>query len=216
MQVKLSQLINISNRLVDNSVTNDERNAQIYCIRAMKAQMSSAAGLSASLNHPDAVKALSLALNCATLRTRSMGIEVLAALCLIPPNGHSQVVHAMDYFQTLTSEPKRFSLLVHDLVNLELENGPEATNYRDYQAATITFFNALCGSPDEIEVRMALRAELVDLGLVDQIPALIKLDNDVINTQISILVGRDSKSSLVISGASGDVKSAIDPKPENC
>ncbi|KAH9246440.1 hypothetical protein BASA81_016000, partial [Batrachochytrium salamandrivorans] len=37
------------------SVTKDERNAQIYCIRAMKAQMSSSSGLSASLNHPDAV-----------------------------------------------------------------------------------------------------------------------------------------------------------------
>ncbi|KAL5035841.1 hypothetical protein BDV3_005682 [Batrachochytrium dendrobatidis] len=199
LPVLLRIITSLCSKKPNSNVTNDERNAQIYCIRAMKAQMSSAAGLSASLNHPDAVKALSLALNCATLRTRSMGIEVLAALCLIPPNGHSQVVHAMDYFQTLTSEPKRFSLLVHDLVNLELENGPEATNYRDYQAATITFFNALCGSPDEIEVRMALRAELVDLGLVDQIPALIKLDNDVINTQISIFQESAANDSELLS-----------------
>ncbi|KAH6579599.1 hypothetical protein BASA50_000650 [Batrachochytrium salamandrivorans] len=181
------------------SVTKDERNAQIYCIRAMKAQMSSSSGLSASLNHPDAVKVLSLALNCETLRTRSMGIEVLAALCLIPPNGHSQVVHAMDHFQALTGEPKRFSTLVQNLINPDLENGSDATNYRDYQAATITFFNALCGSPDEVEVRMALRAELVDLGLVDQIPALLMLDNEVLNTQLAIFQESASNDSELLS-----------------
>eukprot|EP00842_Homolaphlyctis_polyrhiza_P000080 jgi/Hompol1/1072/HPOL_001176-RA len=181
------------------SVTPQERDAQIYAIRVMKAQMSSAPGLSATLNHPDAIKTLSLALNCTTLRTKTMGIEVLAAVCLIPPNGHTQVVHAFDYYQNIAVENRRFETLVHDLFDPDLENGLEATNYRDYQAAILTLFNVLCSTPDEIEVRVAIRSELLELGLAEKIWDLYKLDSEMITTQLSIFEDSAANDSELLS-----------------
>ncbi|KAI8926996.1 formin homology 2 domain-containing protein [Entophlyctis helioformis] len=189
---------NCSKRQVTN-VSAIERDVQIYSIRAMKAQMSSSAGLTATLSHPDAIKTLALALNCAILRTRSMGIEVLAALCLIPPNGHMQVVQAMDHYMAVAAEPRRFATLVNDLVNPDLENGPEAANYRDYQAATMTFFNAICSTPDEVEVRVALRTELLELGLADKIDDLHRLDNETLNTQLQIFEDSAANDSELLS-----------------
>ncbi|KAI8903193.1 hypothetical protein EDD86DRAFT_250600 [Gorgonomyces haynaldii] len=181
----LPELLKHMRQLFSNrDVGQAERDAQNSAVRAMKALMSNTVGLQATMAHPEGVKSLVLALYSQALKTRTMSIEMLAAVCLLP-DGHEKVIKALDTVTHAHSE-SRFKRLVNDLFNQQLENGPESPHYRDYQSATITFFKAVCTTPDEIQVRMGLKEELLELDLGQQLIDLHSLKNESIESQIEL------------------------------
>ena len=50
----------------------------------------------------------------------------------------------------------------------------------------MTFINAIVNSPEDLEFRVSLRYEFMDLGIDDCIPELRELKNDVLNTHLNV------------------------------
>lgn len=105
-----------------------ERETQHQMIRCFKTLMNNAIGLSAIINHPEGIPIVSLGLDCASTRLKATVLELLGAVCLVPPEGHKKVVSAMDYYRKAKNEKYRFQSVIADLMTDEFEYQVSGSN----------------------------------------------------------------------------------------
>ncbi|KAJ3097871.1 hypothetical protein HDU97_004491 [Phlyctochytrium planicorne] len=166
--------------LVKQNPTQIERDCQLYCVRAMKAQLNNTFGLQATIGHPEGVRSLALGLGCQSLRIQTLTVEVLAAVCFVPPQGHTLILDALEAVKKAGTS--RFQGLV-DILNGEKE---VSAQYLEYQISCMTFINAIVNSPEDLAFRLTLRNEFMELAIGDVLPILRDINSEELNTQLSI------------------------------
>ncbi|KAJ3128921.1 Protein diaphanous 1 [Irineochytrium annulatum] len=146
---------------------NFDRECQHYCVRAIRAALNNTFGLSATIDHPRGIPVLALALTSAfTLRIRTTAIEVLAAVCFVPPKGHDMILRALEATAIEASRGGRFQILVDGMAGVDFgDQGDDEALCLEYQISCMAFINAIVNSPDELTFRIALREEFMGLKL---------------------------------------------------
>ncbi|KAJ3127754.1 hypothetical protein HK098_005871 [Nowakowskiella sp. JEL0407] len=166
-------------------VTPEECDVQVQLMRALKALMNNTHGLRAIIEYPEGINILTLSLSCPTIKTRTLTLELLAAVCFLPPNGHDLIIAAMHHFKQVKREKCRFETLLKSLAYDEADSDFGRAHLENH-IAIMTLINAIVNSPDNFEYRVTLRNEIWDLGIGDLLPELRKLSNDELITQLNI------------------------------
>jgi hypothetical protein len=116
------------------------------------------------------VNGIATAFDTDDIKTKTTVLELLAATCLFPPNGHRYVLQAMSRFKDIKGEWLRFYSVVESL--------KEEHNF-DYLITCMrfvmcyfsliidSFINSVVNFPKEMETRVSLRNEFVRLGILD-------------------------------------------------
>lgn len=154
-----------SNRLKFGSVDDDVH----VCIMCMRAIMNNKYGFNLVMEHLSAINCISLSLNHQSLRTKSLVLELLAAICLVK-GGHELILSAFDHFKDVCCERKRFQTLMHYFMNFDNFN-------IDFMVACMQFINIIVHSVEDMNFRVHLQYEFTQLGLDDY------LENKLRNTE---------------------------------
>lgn len=84
-------------------------------------------------------------------------VKVLAAVCLIPPNGHEKALEAIT-LSADSNNTERFGPILQALRN---------TTNEALRTACLQLINAIVETPDDLEFRLHLRNEIMRTGLYD-------------------------------------------------
>lgn len=156
----LKQLLSILNECYRND--NRYKGVQYECIRCLRAIMNNTVGLKQMFGQKEALPIIARSLDAGKPNVMLETVKVLAAVCLIPPNGHEKVLEAI----TMSAESngtERFRPILQGL----LTHGNE-----QLRAACLQLINAIVGTPDDLEFRLHLRNEIMRTGLVDVLDTL--------------------------------------------
>ncbi|XP_041359687.1 protein diaphanous homolog 2-like isoform X2 [Gigantopelta aegis] len=153
-----------------------ERRSTYECVRCLKAYMNNKFGLMQILNHEEALTILSRTIDPADPPTMLEAVRLLAAVCLVPPNGHDRVLEGI----TVCSEIRNQERFIPIIMGLGMrDNLP-------MQVACIQLVNAIISTPDDLDFRMHLRNEIMRTGLIDLISTLDVQGDDELRTHINI------------------------------
>ncbi|KAA3678791.1 uncharacterized protein DEA37_0012189 [Paragonimus westermani] len=141
---------------LDVLVTYVSRVIHMRCVHALSR------GCSMVFDHPRAINMITLCLLHPSYQTKTLVLELLAAVCLII-GGHERVVKAFDNFKREVGESARFENLVHYFCTHEASAGDDYSV--DFMVSCIQFFNIVVHSTDDIMLRVFLQEEFKHLGL---------------------------------------------------
>ncbi|KAI8999424.1 formin homology 2 domain-containing protein [Gaertneriomyces semiglobifer] len=155
-------------------------------IKCLKSLMNNKIGLSAVLDSEGALDTIALSLQSPSLKTKSLVLEILGAVCLIP-GGHECVLNGMEQLCHVARTRFRFEAVVH---TLWLSCQGMTPVEKDLQVAAMSFINAvICGGPGlHLEFRMHIRSEFLHLGLHYLIDKIGALENELLQTQIDVWI----------------------------
>ncbi|PNF42312.1 hypothetical protein B7P43_G05496 [Cryptotermes secundus] len=159
----LKQVLSILNECYRNDNRYDR--IQSECIRCLKAIMNNTDGIKMMFDHKEALTILARSLDPSKPNVMQQAVQVLAAVCLIPPVGHERVLEAI----TMTGEIKgreRFQQVVQGLM---------VKSHPSLIVGCLQLINAIVATPDDMEFRLHLRNEIMRAGLID---VLEGLEND--------------------------------------
>lgn len=139
------------------------------CIMCMRAIMNNKFGFNLVMEHKNAINCIALSLNHKSLRTKSLVLELLAAICLVK-GGHQMILNAFDNFKAELTESHRFETLMHCFMNFDTFN-------IDFMVACMQFINIIVHSVEDMNFRVHLQYEFTQLGLDDY------LENKLRNTE---------------------------------
>ncbi|XP_017494158.1 PREDICTED: formin-like protein CG32138, partial [Rhagoletis zephyria] len=139
------------------------------CIMCLRAIMNNKFGFNLVMEHCSAINCIALSLNHKSLRTKSLVLELLAAICLVK-GGHQMILAAFDHFKEELKEQRRFQTLMHYFINFETFN-------IDFMVACMQFINIIVHSVEDMNFRVHLQYEFTQLGLDDY------LENKLSNTE---------------------------------
>jgi hypothetical protein len=83
--------------------------------------MNNSDGLDAMMKLPTSISTFSLLMDCGNLKMKAVLLQVLAAVCFVPPNGHNLVLDAFTNYFVVKKEKARFITLVNDLKEDDVE-----------------------------------------------------------------------------------------------
>jgi len=151
-----------------------ERYISLLCVKAV---MNNKYGMTYILKRPGGIAQLVNFLIVDHDKTHILLYTLLAAVCVVGgPEGHKQVLAALDKFAVTTKEPTRFHTLVGRLAN-------EKYNY-DYKASCLSFVNVLVHVPESIHFRLYLQYEFTQLGMDGLVDTLLAANSEVLNVQL--------------------------------
>ncbi|KAI8924051.1 hypothetical protein BC831DRAFT_467748 [Entophlyctis helioformis] len=181
-------LLDNLNELESAKIHNEFEELYIKCLKSL---MNNKIGLSAVLETEGALNVIALSLRSPSARTRALVLEIFGAVCLIP-GGHSCVLQAMDALRDEANTRFRFEMVVYCLW---LSCKGMTPLDKELQVASMSFINAVvCGGPGvDLEFRMHMRYEFIQLGLLQLIEKIVHLENDLLQTQIDVwIAGQDA------------------------
>ncbi|KAJ1552668.1 Dishevelled associated activator of morphogenesis 2 [Nowakowskiella sp. JEL0078] len=148
--------------------------------------MNNKIGLSAVLDYESSLNIIAMSLRSPSPRTKALVLEIFGAVCLIP-GGHRCVLEAMDALADEAGLRFRFESAVYALWQSCQGMSPIE---KELQVASMSFINAvICGGPGvNLEFRMHLRYEFLDLGLLQLIDKIGFLENELLQTQIDVWI----------------------------
>lgn len=129
------------------------------CIMCLRAIMNNKYGFNLVMEHPSAINCISLSLNHQSQRTKSLVLELLAAICLVK-GGHQLIMTAFDHFKEQCGERRRFQTLMYYFVNYDSFN-------IDFMVSCMQFINIIVHSVEDMNFRVHLQYEFTQLGLDD-------------------------------------------------
>lgn len=106
---------------------------QSYSIRALKALMNNMEGLNAVIESSEGVSSIAMAYSSPVMKIKTIVLELLAAVALIPPNGHERVLQAMQKYKEEFNENRRFETLVSHAMETEHSEGDQHISYIDHK-----------------------------------------------------------------------------------
>ncbi|TPX32726.1 hypothetical protein SmJEL517_g04199 [Synchytrium microbalum] len=178
----------------------DEKEAQNHCVRSLKAMMNNTYGLITTMQYPDGINNIALALASPSLKVQTLVLEVLAAVCFVT-NGHGLILKSMHYYAEVMKHKYRFQKLLLNLDEDSTEVSDESYAYLECQIGCLALINAIVNSPEELDQRVILRNEFMDLGILDKLPALRLIDNSNVRTQLQIFEDEASADNEAIAEA---------------
>eukprot|EP01135_Chromosphaera_perkinsii_P005805 Nk52_evm5s366 gene=Nk52_evmTU5s366 len=158
------------------------------CIKCLKAFMNNKFGLQevmslklsgagAKEKFKSAVYILSKSLTWGSSRTMTEVLELMGAVCLVPPDGHLLVLSAITRLKKERSYSSRFCCVINSL---------ESTENVSFEVAAVQFINAVVNSPESVDFRIHLRNEVLQMGFLGILPKLSLVENDSLKIQIKV------------------------------
>ncbi|KAJ1538187.1 hypothetical protein HK405_014056, partial [Cladochytrium tenue] len=161
--------------------------AAALCVRCLKALLNNTHGLQGMAAHPRGAQVLAAACLSPARppRLRALAADMLTAVCLVPPHGHSRVLDALETTANAVPRahvpdvagqadaPRRFEVLLAFLRERIDSQDDQFDALVDFQVSVTVLANALVNSPEAIETRVSLRGELCDLGLGAALDSLV-------------------------------------------
>ncbi|KAF5916873.1 hypothetical protein HPG69_011781, partial [Diceros bicornis minor] len=141
---------------------------QLTCISCVRAVMNSQQGIQYILSNQAYVRQLSLALDTSNVMVKKQVFELLAALCIYSPEGHTLALDALDHYKTVCSRQYRFSVIMSELS--DSSNVP-------YVVTLLSVINAIILGPEDLRTRTQLRSEFIGLQLLDILTRLRDLED---------------------------------------
>jgi len=120
--------------------------------------MNSEAGRNNVLNVPGIAATLSNLLGAPSIRTKTLVLEIFAAICLI--DGIEMTLEALELFSSNNEDELHMSFITQFLrpaPTLAVSPDREENRFRELQLATLGLLNAIMGSTDDIVLRIQLR-----------------------------------------------------------
>ncbi|XP_076826462.1 formin-like 1b isoform X2 [Brachyhypopomus gauderio] len=169
------------------------------CILCIRAIMNYQSGFNQVMGHPRCVNEITLSLNNKTARTRSLVLELLAAVCLVR-GGHAIILSAFNNFKEVSGEKQRFEKLMD-----YFQNGD---NNIDFMVACMQFINIVVHSVENMNFRVHLQYEFTQLGLDIYLEKLRLSESERLQVQVkayldnvfdvgALMEDTDTKTSLV-------------------
>ncbi|CAG8625746.1 6835_t:CDS:10 [Cetraspora pellucida] len=156
----------------------------LECIRCLRVLLNTGAGFSQVLKCPSLINGIVFCLHTPNNKLRTQVADVLAALCVLSPEGHKLALDAFSDFRYIQEEKFRFQYLIETLTSNEME---EDSASLEYKTACLSLVNAIVNSPDELEERMLLREEFQRRGLKELFVIIRNSDPpDTLLTQINV------------------------------
>jgi len=121
------------------------------------------------LKFPEHIGEIVVSLDTSNSKIKLKSIRLITGICCFSEESHSMVLDSMNYFKQATGEKIRFQKLVKSLRTEES---------LDYKTQCLTFINALVNLPTSLSQRIALRAEFMELGLLDLISSLKNIEEE--------------------------------------
>lgn len=162
-------------RTLKNSQVIVDRDDVHVCISCLRTIMNYQHGFRLVTSHPQCVNAIALSLNNKSLRTKSLVLELLAAVCLVE-GGHEIILRAFNNFKVVCTEPRRFSKLMQ-YFKAETEN-------IDFLVSCTQFINIVVHSVEDMNFRVHLQYEFTMLGLDEYLETLRLTESDRLKVQI--------------------------------
>ncbi|RUS87289.1 hypothetical protein EGW08_004969, partial [Elysia chlorotica] len=156
-----------------------ERRSTYECVRCLKAFMNNTYGLKKILGHEEALTIMSRTIDPADPPTMLEAVRLLAAICLVPPNGHDKALEGITVCGEIRSQ-ERFLPIIS---GLSMRDNPAM------QVACIQLVNAIVSAPDDLDFRMHLRNEFMRTGLIDLLGWLDQQEDEEVKTHLNIFHG---------------------------
>lgn len=141
------------------------------CVRCLRAIMNHQYGFHMIIGHKEAINSIALSLKHKEYRTKSLVLELLAAVCLVD-GGHSIVLRAFDHFKDVYAESFRFETLM----NYFRRDANEQDFNIDFMVACMQFINIVVHSTQNMNFRVHLQYEFTHLGLDDYLENKLKFN----------------------------------------
>lgn len=132
------------------------------------------------IGHKEAINSIALSLKHKEYRTKSLVLELLAAVCLVD-GGHSIVLRAFDNFKDVYKEMYRFETLM----NYFRRDSNDVDFNIDFMVACMQFINIIVHSTQNMNFRVHLQYEFTQLGLDDYLENKLRYnESDRLQVQI--------------------------------
>jgi hypothetical protein len=179
----LGVLLDNLNDIEEQEMHNEYEELYIKCLKSF---MNNKTGLSAVLETDGALNVIALSLRSPSARTKALVLEIFGAVCLLP-GGHGPVLEAMDAVCEVAATRFRMEIVVYSLWQSCRGMAPPD---KDLQVACMAFINAVvCGGPGvNLEFRLHMRWEFIQLGLLQLIDKIGHVDNELLQTQIDVWI----------------------------
>ncbi|ESN99595.1 hypothetical protein HELRODRAFT_192864 [Helobdella robusta] len=152
----------------------DDIHVGVQCLRAI---MNHQHGFNLVFQHTQAINCITLSLNHKNLRTKTLVLELLAAVCLVS-GGHEIIFKAFDNFKEVCGERRRFETLMRNFLHFE-------EFHIDFMVACMQFINIAVHSVEEMNYRVHLQHEFTLLGLDQYLNTLSNSESDRLLTQVN-------------------------------
>ncbi|GFN88167.1 diaphanous-related formin [Plakobranchus ocellatus] len=136
-------------------------------------------GLKKILEHEEALTIMSRTIDPSDPPTMLEAVRLLAAICLVPPNGHDKALEGITVCGEIRSQ-ERFLPIIS---GLGMRDNPAM------QVACIQLVNAIVSAPDDLDFRMHLRNEFMRTGLIDLLGWLDQQEDEEVKTHLNIFHG---------------------------
>eukprot|EP00002_Diphylleia_rotans_P040524 TRINITY_DN9621_c0_g1_i3.p1 TRINITY_DN9621_c0_g1~~TRINITY_DN9621_c0_g1_i3.p1 ORF type:complete len:591 (+),score=143.04 TRINITY_DN9621_c0_g1_i3:49-1821(+) len=168
----VSQFINLNGAefLVEKMVELDRKPSKaseewdilVEIFHCLKSMINNEAGVVGLLNANESVSRICLGLKSESMEILAMTCQILAATCLHSADGYDLVIQAFDNYCEVVRESRRFEHLIR---SLRLESD-------DIAVSVMALINVMLNETDDLTVRLNIRSELVQHGLIDVIGGL--------------------------------------------
>ncbi|BHF62975.1 Formin-like protein 2 [Sparganum proliferum] len=133
----------------------------IKCYRAL---LNNQRGCTMTFEHPESIETIALCLFHPNFQTKTLVLELLAAVCLIV-GGHERIVRAFELIRADLGEVHRFESLFYFFRTHERTPAEEYSI--DFVVSCMQFINIVVHSTENITLRVFLQQEFINLGLED-------------------------------------------------
>ncbi|GAB6021510.1 hypothetical protein CHUAL_004114 [Chamberlinius hualienensis] len=163
---------------------------QHECVKCLGAFMNNKSGLKLVCSNKKIIQALCKSLDYHVAPTFMEAVNLLACLCLVPPNGYELVLEAITDASEYEGN-ERFRPIV---------NGLTINNNIALAGACMKFINALISTPDDLGFRLHLRNEFMRAGLIDLLDKLKICDSEEIQVQLQVFHAKKEEDAEEFSG----------------
>ncbi|KAG8234233.1 hypothetical protein J437_LFUL007738 [Ladona fulva] len=149
---------------------------QHECIRCLRAIMNNTVGLKMVFQQQDALMVIARSLDASKQSVMYEAAKLLAAVCLVQPNGHEIALAAIATSGELRRK-ERFTPIIDGL----LIKSNDAL-----RVVCMQLINAIVTTPDDMDFRIHLRNEFMRMGLSDALELLSKDASEDLVKQVKI------------------------------
>ncbi|CAB0007521.1 unnamed protein product [Nesidiocoris tenuis] len=176
---------------------------QVECLKCIKAVMNNTIGLAEVFKQNEALTMVARSVDTSNPMVMLEAVRILAAACLVPPDGHSKVLEAISMNGEF-KDAERFAPIVQGLqINNEqlkvICKTPmyqysriirysvlTTLSYPRFQVVCLQFINAIITTPDEVDFKIHLRNEFMRNGLYDLMDGLEKDASEDLKVQLKV------------------------------
>ncbi|XP_055958630.1 protein diaphanous homolog 2-like [Patella vulgata] len=182
-----------------------ERRSTYECVRCLKAFMNNKFGLLQILNHEEALIILARTIDPSDPATMLEAVRILAALCLVPPNGQEKSLEGITVCGEIRSQDRFIPIIM----------GLGMSDNLPMQVACMQLVNAIVSTPEDLDFRLHLRNEFMRTGLNQLLTQLEKSIDSELKTHVNIFNEHKEEDHEEFSHRYDNIRLELDD-PEAC